>query len=270
MRRRKKFEMERENHERWLVSYADFITLLFAFFVVMYAMSSVNQGKYKVLTNALGSAFKTGDSSDFQPHDANKNAQQFGSIDRQFSAAGTSFIRPFPTLKRQNAQLAQEKEKMNAMTTNLTRVLAPLVNEGKVNIMQNSRGLRIDIQSSALFSAGSAEINALSIAPLQAVAQTLLDSPYAIQVEGHTDNTPIHNDLFFSNWELSAVRASSVVRLFSLAGIDESRLSAIGYGSAQPLTSDQTEEARARNRRVSIMVLYNTLESHSGISQGNN
>lgn len=267
MKHRRKFEYERENHERWLVSYADFITLLFAFFVVMYAMSSVNQGKYRVLTNALGSAFKTGDSSDPQTQNKNKSAQQFGVIDRQFSVKGTSFIQPFPNLRRQNAQMTQEKEKMAAMTADLSEVLAPLVKEGKVDIMQNSRGLRIDIQSSALFAAGSAEINALSVAPLQAVAKTLLGSPYAIQVEGHTDITPIHNDLFFSNWELSAVRASSVVRLFSQAGINEARLSAIGYGSAQPLTQGNSEEERAKNRRVSIMVLHSVQEPGKALSR---
>jgi chemotaxis protein MotB len=255
MRRRKKIEEERENHDRWLVSYADFITLLFAFFVVMYAISSVNQSKYRVLTDALGSAFKTSESGGSKRNKA-KDSVQFGSIDRNFLQQGTSFIQPFPALKRQREKLKQEKEKMTAKSSDLSKVLAPLVNEGKVHILQDSRGIRIDIESSIIFMPGSAEIGSSSVALLENIAQTLVDSPYAIQIEGHTDNLPIHNSVFFSNWELSAVRASSVVRLFSQTGISEHRLSAIGYGSAQPLAANDQEEGRAKNRRVSIMILH--------------
>lgn len=111
MKPRKKFEVERENHDRWLVSYADFITLLFAFFVVMYAMSSVNQGKYKVLTDSLGTAFKAGDARVLRQGN-DKEPIQFGTIDRNALQQGSSFIRPFPSLKRQNAQLKQEQEKL--------------------------------------------------------------------------------------------------------------------------------------------------------------
>lgn len=153
------------------------------------------------------------------------------------------------------------------VTTNITKALEPLVGDGKVHIVQNNRGLRIDIDSNAIFATGSAEINAESIAPLQDVALTLLSSAYPVQIEGHTDSTPIHNAQFYSNWELSAVRASSVVRLFVQAGLEEQRLSATGYGSSHPLSQGDSEEDKAKNRRVSIMVLYGTSETGAGFTR---
>lgn len=253
--RRRQYEEEHENHERWMVSYADFITLLFAFFVVMYAISSVNQGKYKELTSSLGTAF-TGEITR-QKLDATAG----GNTDRTNVAgqyAAPSFIKPLELARLRNDKLRREREAMTALGVNLSNSLAPLVREGKINVLQNNRGIRIDIHDSLLFSQGSADLQPVAQGPLGEIANALKQTDKPIQVEGHTDNTPIHNDRFFSNWELSALRASSVVRMLEGTGIADNRLSAVGFGPSQPVSENDTPLGRARNRRVSIIVLYDT------------
>ena len=145
---------------------------------------------------------------------------------------------------------------MTNMGIDLADKLSPLIKDGKVRVMQNNRGIRIDINDSLLFTPGSAELAAAASTVLSQIAPMIKDNDRLIQVEGHTDNIAIHNDLFYSNWELSAVRASSVVRMLSDTGIAEARLSALGFGSTQPVTENNTEQGRAKNRRVSIMILY--------------
>lgn len=152
--------------------------------------------------------------------------------------------------------MRREREAMTKMGIDLSNKLSPLINDGKVRVMQNNRGIRIDINDSLLFTPGSAELAAAASTVLSEIAPMIKDNDRLIQVEGHTDNIAIHNDLFYSNWELSAVRASSVVRMLSDTGVAESRLSALGFGSTQPITENNTELGRAKNRRVSIMILY--------------
>jgi chemotaxis protein MotB len=242
---RKRFEEEPEQHDRWLVSYADFITLLFAFFVVMYAISSLNEGKYRVVSNSLGSAFKGSENLPIVP------------ISKETPASMPNLPRPI-TLQRQHsneALLLHEKEQMTNMAREILKVLAPLVSQGKVRVTQTSRGVNVEINASVLFAPGDARLNAESSQALKAVAQVLKNDTHAIQVEGHTDNVPINTAAFPSNWELSAVRASSVVRLFVDNGVAENRLLAIGHGANQPVASNSTPEGRMRNRRVQVMIL---------------
>ncbi|MGX8883575.1 flagellar motor protein MotD [Methylovorus sp. SPW-M1] len=252
--RRRQVEEDEDNKERWMVSYADFITLLFAFFVVMYAISSVNQGKYEQLTSSLGTAF-TGENTPQlnNPPDGNNEHANIKGLYGQ-----PSFIRPLE-LARRNDKQRREREAMTAMANNLANHLAPMVLEGKIKVMQNNRGVRVDIHDSLLFAPGASELQPIASGPLNEIAQALKANNHAIQVEGHTDNVPIHNDKFYSNWELSAMRASSVVRMLQDSGLDEKRLSAVGFGASQPLEDNSTPLGRARNRRVSIMILYDSL-----------
>jgi chemotaxis protein MotB len=240
---RKKFEEEHENHERWLVSYADFITLLFAFFVVMYAISSLNEGKYRVLSNALGTAFGKAQTVSLPviKHDVRP---------------------PQPVIVQQTAQqkhnleiLQRERESLTGVARDILKVLAPLVNQGKVRVTQSSRGISVEINASVLFAPGEAKLTPESGEALNAVAQILKNDPHSIQVEGHTDSVPINTTAFPSNWELSSVRASSVVRLFIANGIPEKRLTAVGHGPNFPVASNETAEGRLRNRRVEVMIL---------------
>jgi len=246
MTRRKKHEDEADNHERWLVSYADFMTLLFAFFVVMYAVSSVNEGKYRVLSNALGSAFgQARITPQVGPHNLDQVAPPLPLQPLQLRHPRS----------RSNDTLRREKERMTAMARSLLDVLAPLVRQGKVRVTQSSRGVNIEINASVLFAAGEARLTAESNQALTAVAAVLKDDEHAIQVEGHTDTTPIATTLFPSNWELSAVRASSVVRLFIENGVAKQRLTALGYGDTRPVDANDTPEQRQRNRRVEVVIL---------------
>lgn len=242
MTRRRRYEEESENHERWLVSYADFITLLFAFFVVMYALSTVNEGKYKVLSNSLFSAFvgvpvQKGDLPPSQsvlqhPVPQNSSAQH-----------------------RDAEALRREKLELTGVARDIQKVLAPLVKQGKVRVTQTKRGVSVEINASVLFAPGEAKLTDATDQTLRAVAAVLKNDVHDIQVEGHTDSMPIRNTLFPSNWELSAVRATSVVRLFIDSGIIETRLTAIGRGPTSPIDSNATPEGRMRNRRVEITVL---------------
>ena len=165
-------------------------------------------------------------------------------------------IKPLPLTYLYNEKLRREQESMTSMGIDLSKKLSPLISEGKVRVVQNNRGVRIDINDSLLFTPGSAELAAIASGVLNEIAPMIKDNERLIQVEGHTDNIAIHNDVFYSNWELSAVRASSVVRMLSDTGIAETRLSALGFGATQPISENNTEAGRAKNRRVSIMILY--------------
>lgn len=259
MLRRKPFEDDDdESSDRWLVSYADFITLLFAFFVVMYSISSVNTGKYKQLSNAIGMAF-TGTNVAPLPLKSGNSAG-----DSTLKGQQKSLIKPLPLTHLFNEKLRRERESMTKMGINLSNTLAPLIIDGKIKVVQNNRGVRIDINDSLLFNPGSAEISTTATDLLNEISVVLKDNPRLIQVEGHTDNVSIHNATFFSNWELSAVRASTVVRMLSGAGIADKRLSALGFGPAQPVTENETPIGRAKNRRVSIMILYEAMNQEDG------
>ena len=238
---RRRFGDEEPSHERWLISYADFITLLFAFFVVMYAISSVNEGKYRVLSSALSTAFGKAPSR---------------IVPLQGSAAEPSPLRlRSPAERRRLEALRREKDSMTTIARDILKVLSPLVASGKVRVTQTSLGVNIEINASVLFAPGEAKLTAESGDALIAIAQVLRNDTHALRIEGHTDNAPISNAAFPSNWELSSVRASSVVRLFADNGIAENRLTAVGHGSNRPVGSNQTAEGRQRNRRVEILIL---------------
>ncbi len=247
MIRRRALDDDDDNPDRWLVSYADFITLLFAFFVVMYAVSSVNLSKYNALTTSMGTAF-TGSESQ------NKKAPEISSK----SYEKKTMVKPLPLSYLYQQKSLHERENMAQMGLDISNKLATQISDGKLRVMQNNRGVRIDINDSLLFTSGSAELAPSALEVLNEITNVIKTNQRLIQVEGHTDNTPIHNASFFSNWELSAVRATTVVRMFSDTGIDPTRLSAVGYGATQPISSSETEFGRASNRRVSIMILYET------------
>jgi chemotaxis protein MotB len=246
MARRKPFVEDSENHERWLISYADFITLLFAFFVVMYAVSVVNVGKYKVLSDALGDAF---------------GGRIVSSKENTPAALGAN-PEPLPLsniIARKRLDAARrDRERLDLLARKLNSVLAPLVNSGKVRIVQSGRGITVEINASVLFQEGAAGLTGNARETLRTVAGLLKDDQHAIEVEGHTDTTPIRNAAFPSNWELSAVRASTVVRLFVESGVLERRLAAVGRGANQPIASNDDPAGRARNRRVAVTILSGT------------
>ena len=250
MIRRKKFEDEDDSPDRWLISYADFITLLFAFFVVMYAISTVNLNKYQALSNAVGSAF-TGKNNSVNNHIKPSVPQE--------ASAKTSVIKPLPLTYIYQEKYKREHDKMRAMGQTLSNTLAPLIEDNKVKLLQNQRGVKIDIQDTTLFESGSATLSPAAYPVIEHILQSLKTHQRLIQIEGHTDNTPIQNAKFDSNWELSALRATTVLRAMVNGGIDAHRLSAIALADTQPISTSDTLIGQANNRRVSIWILMDTL-----------
>ena len=246
-KRKQESDEHADNHERWLVSYADFITLLFAFFIVMYAVSSVNEGKYRVLSSSLVSAFKNDNSSNLAP----AQATDFSPISIRQSNQ-TDSIKLIDNL---SFQKTKKQEKMKSMAKNILHALEPLVKDGQVRVTQSSLGITVEINASVLFSPGQAKLADNSSLTLQAVAHVIKGHEHEIHVEGHTDNLPIQTENFPSNWELSSARASSVIRLFTENGVEAHRLTALGYGENRPIETNETPEGRKRNRRVTIMIM---------------
>ncbi len=245
IRRRRRAEEDHPNHDRWLVSYADFITLLFAFFVVMYAISTLNEGKYRVLGDSLVYAFR---------HDRVVSPASHGAVPSSISTP------PVRVTSSAAEQLRRQREqKLVGVADKIRSALEPLVETGQVRMKPSARGLVVEINASVLFAPGQAVLRADSIQALQAVAQVLTEVDNAINVEGHTDVLPIASVQYPSNWELASARASSVVRLFAGGGVAPQRLSAIGYADNRPVDSNETVEGRARNRRVTLLILADPL-----------
>jgi chemotaxis protein MotB len=238
--RRRKVE-EHPNHERWLVSYADFITLLFAFFVVMYAVSTLNEGKYRVLGDSLVYAFR---------HDRVVSPASHGAIP---SATAAPQVRVAHSAAEQLRR--QREQKLVGVANRIRAALEPLVESGQVRMKPSARGLVVEINASVLFAPAQAVLRPDSIQALQAVAKVLNEVENAVNIEGHTDNLPISSVVYPSNWELASARASSVVRLFESNGVGGARLSAIGYADNRPVDSNDTAEGRANNRRVTLLIL---------------
>jgi chemotaxis protein MotB len=232
-----------DNHDRWLVSYADFITLLFAFFVTMYAISSVNEGKYRVLSDSLVQAFRS----------VTVNSSGAEVMVR----ANAPSVPRTVSLRRQAVAEEQKRvarDKMQSVARDIAEVMSPLVREGRVRVTETAKGVTVEINASVLFSPGDARLAPSATQALRAVAGILARTDFPVTVEGHTDVTPIETLQFPSNWELSVVRASSVVRLFVDAGVAPQNLTATGYGEQRPVAGNDTAEGRARNRRVTILI----------------
>lgn len=242
MRRRRTHPPEPENLDRWLVSYADFITLLFAFFVVMYAISSLNEGKYRVLSDSLVTAFK-----------ADPTTQGVGRV--ELVDPHMTGIRPVKTpVSPQVIERQRQADRMKDIAKDILEVMAPLVKQGVVSVIETDRGITIEINDSLLFSPGQAALSNSAILAMRSVAAVIGTTEFPVTIEGHTDNIPISTAQYPSNWELSAVRATTVLRLFMDSGVSPSRLTAIGYGDQRPVSENLTAEGRARNRRVAIQI----------------
>lgn len=250
---RRSRRQDEENHDRWLISYADFITLLFALFVVLYALSKVDEGKYKVFGNSLIFAFGSASLTKPQGDDPGKSG-----VKKEQELLLKSLV------DKRNTRLADQQRKQNeamqTMVNNLNEVMAPLVKSDMVSVTQTPRGVVLDINASALFDPGEATLQKNAARTLATVAKVLEPGTEAIEVEGHTDDIPIFTPQFPSNWELSAARASSVVRLFIDQGVAAERLRAVGLASYHPISSNDTPEGRTRNRRVSVIIVAPVIE----------
>ncbi|MFN7751245.1 MAG: flagellar motor protein MotD [Pseudomonadota bacterium] len=254
--RRRRSEEDTDRPDRWLVSYADLITLLFAFFVVMYAISQVSESKYRVLSDALVQAFQ----SQARPVDPDAQADPSRAV---VGSERGAIVGAAPSPAEERA-LREALARMKVLAGELKSLLDPLVNQGLVRVSETRQGLVIEINANALFRSGQASIEPTASETLAQVARKLASTRSAIRVEGHTDDVPIATAAFASNWELSAARAAAVVRLFVESGIPASRLTAIGHADNQPVEPGSSPEARARNRRVTVTVSAQAEAGHTG------
>ena len=239
--------IEHDNHDRWLISYADFITLLFAFFVVMYSISSVNEGKYKTFSDSLSIAFTNQPSSASTSIVPNQQEQMLKAlVDRRTARLGE--------------QQRKIQERMKSLAGGLSQVMSPLINQRMVSINQTRRGVVLDISASSLFKTGEAVLQPGALDILRQVSAVLGREDLPIEVEGHTDDIPITTVQFPSNWELSSARASSVVRMLIDNGVPAKSLAAVGLASNQPLVPNDSQENRAKNRRVTITIVSPDME----------
>ncbi|MDH1261717.1 MULTISPECIES: flagellar motor protein MotD [unclassified Pseudomonas] len=252
---RRRHHEEHENHERWLVSYADFITLLFAFFVVMYSISSINEGKYKILSETLTGVFN-------QP-------------DRSIKPIPVGDERP-RTTEPDRSMVDEDLTQMSAdnlqsIADSVSQAFGDLIESDQLKVRGNELWIEIELSSSLLFPSGDALPDDAAFEIIEKVAKILAPYENPVHVEGFTDNLPIRTAQYPTNWELSAARAASIVRMLAMDGVDPGRLAAVGYGEFQPVADNATAEGRARNRRVVLVISRNldVRRSVSGVGSAN-
>jgi chemotaxis protein MotB len=217
---------------RWLLTYADLITLMMAFFVIMYAMSKADTAKFNALKSTLAMAFRT-----------------------DGSAASLIYNQPGVQPVEQVASMDGKKE-IEDFQDIIRKVQASVKDQRQVAFIVDERGLTVRFLDNILFDSGSAALRAEGHEMLDAVGTALKNSPRYVRVEGHADNLPINTVRFPSNWELSAARSIAVTRyLIDKHGADPRRLSSLGYGEFRPLYPNTSDENRAKNRRVDIVIL---------------
>jgi chemotaxis protein MotB len=280
-RRRHQHE-EHANHEAWAIPYGDLVTLLLAFFVVMYAISSLNEGKYRVLADALSTAFggppRTISPIQLGMHQLRGSAFDRPSLVTPGSKSGPSASSPIssPRMRQvldmptfglphprngqssgggQSAAEGREGDQLHSIGRRIQDALSELVKHRLVTVRRSYTFLEVEIQSDILFASGAADPNPFATDTVRKIAQVLRDEPNALRVEGYTDNVPISTALFRSNWELSAARAASVVHVLTDAGIGPQRLAVVGYGEHQAVADNATEAGRNANRRVLLVIL---------------
>jgi len=240
------------SRDRWLVSYADFITLLFGLFVVMYAFAKADQKKQMQVSEAIDSAFHSmGIFSEAALHQAK---------DSKASASAQKPVQPSNVVMGENMRSpAQVKEDLDHVGRDLSHALSNQIAERTVSIHMGRDGLVVSLREAGFFSSGSATPRPESAPTLRQIASKLGATAYDLRIEGHTDNIPIHNAEFDSNWELSSARATHIARIFlAMKAMPPDRLSAAGYAEFHPVASNDTAEGRGENRRVDLVVLPRT------------
>jgi chemotaxis protein MotB len=299
MARRRRHQEEHVNHEGWAIPYGDLITLLLAFFVVMYSISSVNEGKFRILSDSLSAAFRGMPmapepiqigSPTLAPHTtplggrASSGLRDMGippmatdpvsdrrldqlrafletpsyvAADGEVEAEG--FLRSGEHFAHgEQGRLdgfLEAAESMARVGDEIQRAMGPLIDADLINVRRDRFWIEVEINTSLLFASGSAELFADARPVLEELAGILGPFPVRIHAEGFTDNVPINTPAFPSNWELSAGRAASVIRLFAENGLDPTTMAAIGFGEYRPIADNTSAQGRMKNRRVTLVIL---------------
>lgn len=232
MSRSRKIAHGHVNHERWVISYADFVTLLFAFFVVMFATANADKGKARAVAEAVKAALDP---------KANPHARE---IIRE-ALKNKIKVDPKAPVQELKASLDLLQDKLHDE-----------IQRGEVELTMEPRGLTISFKQAALFDSGEADIKPSASAALEKVADAILKLPNQIRLEGHTDNVPINNEHFRNNWELSSARSIAVLQfLTNRFQVPVKRLAVSGYADVAPVASNDDEAGRSRNRRVDVVIL---------------
>jgi chemotaxis protein MotB len=267
---------EHANHEAWAIPYGDLVTLLLAFFVVMYALSTLNEGKYRVMSDSLKAAFE-GRPSAINPIQVGEPtvANSVGPPTMFTTPSGESLVNLTDRLRAdapitpiEQMQLveaaAQAQQQLDAIQKQVERALGPLIMSDQVTVSREGLWLEVNIRSDVLFASGSASLSTEAREVVGQLAGVLRELPNEVRIEGHTDNQPIRSPMFPSNWELSAARAASVISLLEARGVDPRRMAVIGYGDKRPVSDNLSVEGRSANRRVMLVIL-----ATPGVSQEN-
>lgn len=259
---------EHVNHEAWAIPYGDLVTLLLAFFVVMYAISTLNEGKYRVMSDSLNAAFDgvprsiapiqigqpTEASSIAPPQPFENDSGSPSVVNLSERVRADAAITPIELMQLEQQQ-AQADIQLDAIQRQVERALGPLIMSDQVTVTREGLWLEVNIRSDVLFASGSAALSTPARDAIDQLATVLRELPNELRVEGHTDNQPIASALFPSNWELSGARAASVIRLLEGRGVDPRRMAAIGFGDKRPVADNATPAGRSTNRRVMLVIL---------------
>lgn len=248
-------------HDRWLVSYSDFITLLFAFFVVMYSISQVNDGKYRVLSEALRNDFNNTQSTISQ---SILEPSQAGDISRTEEEVYFELYENNSSLIVGEGGYGKDEEKdpdiLEEISILMESAFDELMGDELVSLKTTGDWLELELQSSLLFDSGKTALSTRAITIFEDVAFILKEYSNEVRVGGYTDNQQMSSPQYPSNWELSAARSAIVVRTLAEKGVDPMRMSAVGYGEFRPSSTNDTERGRARNRRVILFVSRRPME----------
>jgi chemotaxis protein MotB len=254
------------NHEAWAIPYGDLVTLLLAFFVVMYSISSVNTGKYRQLSFSLVQAMQGATEAE-QPIEGNGFGEGFD----------VGLLRlPNPILERNRDVLVNliplipevpaRARRLHALGERLTMAMGGLIDKGLVDVRINDDFIEVELKSDILFASGVGDVSEAAEPVITELSAVLRDVPNSIRVEGHTDDRPIHSVAYRSNWELSAARAASVVHLLGSDGVAPSRLSVVAHGAQKPVRDNDSDAGRSANRRV-VLIVANSDSETNGIEK---
>jgi chemotaxis protein MotB len=251
----------RENHERWLVSYADFITLLFAFFVVMFASTQADKSKAKAVSESVKEALEHGQFSETL-----SNVLGRGKHDNSQPSANSESVKESANPPPQTGPTRSPPADLAKSLSALQRGLEEELKSGKIELKLEGRGLVISLREATFFASADDAVAPGSEAILAKIAAEIQGFGNPVRLEGHTDSKPIHSSRFRSNWELSVARSIAMLELLRQKfGIAAGRLSVAGYAENAPVESNDTEEGRARNRRVDLVILSDeALKSEPG------
>jgi chemotaxis protein MotB len=245
------------SHERWLVSYADFVTLLFAFFVVLYASAQIDKKKAARLSGAIEAAFQQLGVFENDPRGPGRTTANMTLPGN--TTPGSDAARNLSRLASSSVGLEEvnhKKEDFNAIRKELEKALAAEIKRNEVELRMDPDGLVVSLREVGFFDSGSATIKPGAEAAFARVALILQEHSCAVRIEGHTDTVPIHTSQFASNWELSTARATEVVKvLVENHGLSADRLSAASYAEFHPVAGNDSAKGRQLNRRVDIVIL---------------